>query len=165
MNTYTKIIGLSVLVLSAVKLQAYTFTFNNTSEFDAEVQFKLAADVVAKFPLQTVKVPAKGSGSVTISEWWRAGLCIDLASIEIKFLPDGVFKLPWPAGGTWFDEVVQTKKMPKIYAEAGKINATAESEVNKGYRSFGKMFNIECSNAVIDITYHEHNRHPVIRLR
>lgn len=85
---------LSLMMLVAGKIQAYTYKFNNDSQKDIEVQFQLIADITTNNKLQKVMIRAKDTASITIPEWFRSGLCMDAGSIEVRFLPDGKFTQP-----------------------------------------------------------------------
>jgi|GEM_PF-4497991 len=153
-------------IFTSCSVNAYEYTFDNKSDFDAEVQFKLAADIVANFPIQTVKVSKNSSAPYNITEWHRVGLCIDINSIRIKFLPDGEFKqpgfLPSKRGGIVntnkeegdFEYVVRTKNMPPEFQKYGIKSAKAKV----GNPSFG---GIECGNKTISFT-HTADMYPLI---
>ena len=140
----------------AVPVHAYTYTFNNKSDKDAEVQFKLAG---VDEPTETVKVAANNSASITISVWNRAGLCIELESIKIRFFPDD-FKKPWLTteayGSQHFDYVVQNKKMPPEYAVR---RISAENAAHDS--AWGAP--MQCLDRTYDFTYVEQNTYPVLR--
>ena len=114
-SSITMLLSFGLFIASTA--HAWTYTFTNKSEIDAEVQFKLAADMTTNYKTETLKVSANKSESFTAPEWYRVGLCIDLPSITIRFLPNGTFKRPYVLccndGSRFrgvFDHIVRTKK-------------------------------------------------------
>lgn len=94
---------LSFKLFVAFSAQAYTYTFNNKSDKEAEVRFQLAG--IAE-PIETVKVAALGTATKNIGVWNRAGLCMPISSIEIRFLPSEQFKKPLLVPQKIFDSYV-----------------------------------------------------------
>jgi hypothetical protein len=148
-------VGLGLGIFIVVPAHAYKYTFNNKSDKDAEVQFKLAGDMTTNYKTETVKVAANSSASISIPEFWRAGLCIDVSSIMIKF--DGDFKKPFFLESLYssenFDYMVRTKKMApgyKINAEDGAANAMFKPAM-------------QCFDRTYDFTYHEYHTYPVLK--
>jgi hypothetical protein len=167
------ILFLSLGTLIAGTTYAYEYTFVNKSDLDAEVQFQLAADLTTGNKTQNIKVLANKAASISIPEWWRAGLCINLTSIKIKFLvADGsIFKKPLPIyESNDFDYIVRTKELPANYATRDRVSLSAEDYVNKpgldpGWAKDGWPVTFLCFNRTFDFAYHIKNNHPVIRVR
>jgi hypothetical protein len=90
-------IALSSSVIGTISLQASTYTFKNTSNYDVEVHFKFFD---SNEPIEKITVPAKGNDNkpgVASRSFggWRTGLCIDTKNaLRARALPDGKLHLP-----------------------------------------------------------------------
>lgn len=180
---YKKLMMSGLLSVSAcipVSVHAYTYNFNNESDLAAEVQFKLAADITtASSHVQKVTVPAHSSNSITIPDWNRKFLCIDLYSIEVKFLPDGTLKKPYvESKNIDFAHIVKTHKMPERFMQSGGkgliggrlMDYTPENLLKYAddlgmWKQGGVHIVILCGDQTFDFTYHEVNKYPVMRYR
>jgi hypothetical protein len=95
-TSYIITAGLGALVV--ISAQAYTYTFNNKSDKKATVRFQLELDLTTNNKYQDVTVAAMGNdgkpgtASISIPEWYRAGLCMNLQSIRVKFENDKDFR-------------------------------------------------------------------------
>lgn len=124
-----KLIVWSCISLIAFPLGAYTYTLENKSNKEAEFQFQLAADITTNYKTETVKVPANGTAQLTIPEWYRAGLCVNLSSIKIRFLPNGEFKKPLVVNPGPFDNtVLPTGEVPRNATNCERSSKSTSTE-------------------------------------
>lgn len=167
MKTTYIVTFLSPIILLTSSAQAYKYTFENISDKDAVVQFQLMADLGDR--LNTLPVKARSSAVMDISEWNRAGLCIDPQSIKIKFLSgenSGKFKQPFGLGST---DDIRNKywsifNVDSIHKLVGSVKGDDVEKIlaaDNGITDYGEMGS--CGDKYLYFTYVTKNTYPIIQ--
>jgi hypothetical protein len=102
MSTHNYIKNIIVAhLLFTIPLGAYTYTFHNFIDKEIEVHFKLVGGIAE--PIETIRIPAAVKDTIpSIAsrsfEWFRALLCTEVSTFQVKILPDGTFVRPYFLG-------------------------------------------------------------------
>jgi hypothetical protein len=126
------IIAAGLGALAVIPAQAYKYTFNNKSDKKAIVEFKLALDLTTGNKDEKIEVLAGDTNFINISEWHRAGLCMDMQSIRVKF-----------DGAKDFSSVIITKSQDGFNRAAQKIGF-----IDRAHFSLP-----QCGNITFDLSY------------
>ena len=115
-KSFRVIMAISGAVITT-QIGAYTYRFENTTNKEMEVSFKLAG---INEPTETVRVPAMnndgkpGTASRSIGGW-RVGLCLKgRDDLSMRMLPDGRPFLPLLIGkdSSYYKEFLETNTVP-----------------------------------------------------
>lgn len=137
-------------------LGAYTYRFENTTDKNIEMAFKLAG---INEPLEKIMVPARGndnkSGVASRSiGGWRVGLCFKgRDDLSMRILPDGKSFLPLliEKNTSLYDEFMETRNVPsEIFNPRRNIAKgdmkTAAERSNQLLMCFDRTFTIVETN-------------------
>jgi hypothetical protein len=143
---------------------AYTYRFENTTNKNVEISFKLAG---INEPTETIKVPAMGNdgkpGTASRSiGGWRIGLCFKgRDDLSMRILPDGTPFLPLliEKNTSYYDEFMETRNVPsEIFNPRRNIAKgdmkTAAERSNQLLMCFDRTFTIvETSDHIFMLIY------------